>query len=116
VHNSHLGAILCHCTFDRSYVTSEGFEPSRHELDPGWQCLYLGITSVPSIDATRAGFVLPYSSVTSDNTIRETQPALHTPPFSGHPYMYTHMMSCVGRVENQTELGDKFVRLVVCLV
>ena len=29
-------------------------------------------------DATHAGFIPPYSSVASDNTIRETLPALHS--------------------------------------
>ena len=51
VHNSRLFVSLDFTL----YVTPEGFEPSRHNLDPGWQ--HQGITPVPP-DATCAALDL----------------------------------------------------------
>ena len=63
----------------RLYVLSTGRlfnnPVPRHKLKPGFQLSAGLYTGTPV--ATRVGFILPYSSVVSDNTIRETSPAFH---------------------------------------
>ena len=50
-------------------------QPCWDKLQPGSQLSAGLYTGTPV--ATRVGFILPYSSVVSDNTIRETSPAFH---------------------------------------